>query len=84
MDLDQRLLLLIFWIETKKYKVYVHNYSNETSLNGSVNISIYKNNMLDNVLSLDGSIDSRCIQVAEIYNNKVKYEVKKLDDSICR
>ena len=70
--------------KSKNYKVYIHQYSSKGHLDHNTNLSIYKNNKLDKVIALKDNIQSRCVQIATIHNNQVKYDTKEVSQSICK
>jgi uncharacterized protein YfaP (DUF2135 family) len=70
--------------KSKNYKVYIYKYSSGGYIDHNTNLSVYKNNKLDKVITLNDNIQSRCIQVATIHNNQVKYDIKKVSQQICK
>ena len=68
----------------KSYKVYVYKFSTYGEFDHSVNFSLYKNNKLDKSFSFPSNLHSRCVQVATIFNNTVKYDIKEVSSSKCR
>lgn len=64
------------------YKLIVHSYSGE-ELNSDVHLSVYLNNKLDKMITLQKT-KSRCVQVATIHNNKIQYHQKDLQVSECK
>lgn len=68
--------------KNKKYKLYVYNYSNEQKYSGKANVAIYKNNSLNKIVSINKN--SRCVEVAKIYNDKITYTMKSVSDKYCK
>ncbi len=62
------------------YKVLVHNFSNNAPLDNKVQIRVYANNQLDNIVTLSNS-NKRCLEVASIKDNVITYETKA--SSLC-
>ena len=60
-------------IANESYSVYVHNYSGESPIPENVQVSVYKNNQLDRILSLPAT-RQRAIKVLEIINNRINYQ----------
>jgi len=65
------------------YRVIVHRFSRDGSLNNKVQVRVYLNNKLDNVKRLR-TTRARCVQIATIRNNKISYNYKELNDEECR
>jgi len=59
-------------ISSKKYDVYVHNYSGEVSINDQAQVSVYKNSKLDNVVILPQTTKPY-VKILEIRNHEVQY-----------
>jgi len=59
-------------VTSETYAVYVHNFSAESNIPSDVQVSVYKNNQLDRVLSLP-STTQQAIKVLEIKNNQILY-----------
>ena len=59
-------------ISSKKYDVYVHNYSGESSINDLAQVSVYKNGKLDNIVILPQT-KKPYVKILEIRNHEVKY-----------
>jgi len=58
-----------------EYKVLVHNFSNNAHIDNKVQVRVYANNQLDNIVTLSNSSE-RCLEVARIRNNVITYETK--------
>ena len=65
------------------YKVLVHRYSSTGSIDKKTNVSVYLNNKFDKVVYLENT-QARCIQIAEITNNKIVYENVEVDENECK
>ncbi len=65
------------------YDLYVYNYSNDGNLNHNVNISVYKNNKMNNILYLPDNTKDRCLHILTIHNNIIKYDIRPVKKSIC-
>jgi hypothetical protein len=60
---------------SETYKVLVHRYSKDASIDTKTQVRIYLNNKLDNVVRLPAS-DESCFEVATIKNKKISYETR--------
>ena len=69
--------------DDKTYQVYVHQYSYDSNIDRKVTLSVYTNNQLDRVVSMPETM-SRCILVATIQNGDVTYNLKPVDEKICK
>ena len=69
--------------DDKTYQVYVHQYSYDGNIDRKVTLSVYTNNQLDRVVSMPETM-SRCILVATIQNRDVTYNLKPVDEKICK
>ncbi len=65
------------------YRVVIYKYTSGGNINDKGQVRVYANSKLNNVVRLPNT-KSRCIEVATIHNNKINYNTKVLDDSICR
>jgi len=65
------------------YRVIVHRFSNDSSINDKAQLRVYLNNKLDRVVRLQNT-DARCIEIATIRDNEIDYHFKKLDNSECK
>ena len=65
------------------YRVIIYKYTSGGNINDKGQVRIYANSELNKTLRLPNT-SSRCIEVASINNNKITYNTKILDDSICR
>jgi hypothetical protein len=70
--------------KNKTYKVYVHQYSSQGELNHNTNITVYKNNSLNNNIYLNDNLNSRCVEVLTIHNNQIKYHTKDVAQRFCK
>ncbi|MEA2049400.1 MAG: hypothetical protein U9O56_01510 [Campylobacterota bacterium] len=68
---------------SKKYKVYIYRYSSKGNVNHNTNLSLYKNNKLDNVITMPDNLTKKCIEVATIYKNSVDYHIKEVNRKNC-
>ena len=57
---------------SKRYVLYVHNYSNDAKINQKARVYIYLNNRLDRVITLPQT-SKRIVKVLEIYNKEASY-----------
>jgi len=69
--------------KNNNYRVIVHRFSNDSSINNKAQIRVYLNNKLDRIVRLQNT-DERCIEIATIKDNEIKYQLKKLDNSECK
>ncbi len=65
------------------YKVVIYKYTSGGNINDKGQVRIYANSRLNKIIRLPNT-QSRCIEVASIHDNKITYQTKVLDDSICR
>lgn len=70
--------------ENKNYKLYVYKYSANGNLDHNVHVSVYKNNELNKVVNLPDNISGKCIQILDIQNNRIHYDIKTVPDNFCR
>jgi len=61
-----------------EYKVLVHNFSNDANIDNKVQVRVYANNQLDDIVTLSSS-SKRCLEIASIKNNVITYETKASD-----
>jgi hypothetical protein len=59
-------------IGSHRYDVYVHNYSGESRIDDQAYVSIYKDNQLDNIVTLPHA-QKRYVKILEIRNHNVHY-----------
>ena len=69
---------------SKVYRVLIHKYSNNGNIDHNTHLSVYKNNMMHNNLSVGRTISAKCIQVAKIINNEILYNTIVLDENECK
>jgi hypothetical protein len=69
--------------DNKTYQVYIHQYSHDSNIDRKVTLSVYTNNQLDRVVSMPETM-SRCILVATIQNGDVTYNLKEVNENICK
>ena len=67
---------------SQNYKLLVYNYSGG-GMDEKVNISVYTNAKINKVVNLNSSL-GRCVEVANIHDNKVHYTMKTVPNSNCR
>ncbi len=60
------------------YKVLVHNFSNNASIDNKVQVRVYANNQLENIVMLS-TTTQRCLEIASIRDNVITYETKASD-----
>jgi len=69
--------------KNNRYRVLIYRYSNDSVINSKVQVRVYLNNKIDNVIRLHKT-DAKCIEVATIRDNEISYQFKKLNDSECK
>ena len=65
------------------YRVIVNRFSSIGSIDDKTKVRVYLNNKLDRVMRLKNT-NAKCVEVATISNNKIKYELKELKNSECK
>jgi len=65
------------------YKVVIYKYTSGGNINDKGQVRIYANSKLNKVVTLPNT-KSRCIEIATVHNDKITYNTKVLDNSICR
>jgi len=65
------------------YRVIVHRFSRDGSINDKAQVRVYLNNKLDNVKRLKNT-KARCVEIATIRDNKISYKYRELKDKECR
>jgi hypothetical protein len=69
--------------DDKTYQVYIHQYSSDGNIDQKITLSVYINNQLHRVVNMPETA-SRCILVATIRNGDIQYELRAVNESICR
>jgi len=59
-------------ISSQKYVVYVHNYSGEAPINDHAQVSVFRNNRLDKVVTLPRTTKPY-VKILELKNNEIQY-----------
>ena len=70
--------------KNKKYELFVYKFSNKGELDKSVNISVYTNGKLNKTVNLEKGFTQRCVKIATIKNNKVKYQLVGVEKYHCK
>jgi len=65
------------------YRVLVNRYNHKGNINNKAQLRVYLNNKLDKTLRLKNT-NAKCVEIATISNNKIKYNFKELKDGECR
>ena len=65
------------------YRILVNRFSSNGSIDEKTKVRVYLNNKLDKIVRLKNT-SAKCVEVATISNNKIKYEIKDLKNSECR
>jgi len=58
--------------QAESYRLYVHNYSNDTSINSKAQIYVYVNNQLEKIMEITET-SKRSVLILEIVNQQIKY-----------
>lgn len=69
--------------KNEKYSVLVYRYSKKGQIDDKTQVRIYTNNKLQKTVRLPNT-NARCLEVATIENNRVKYEIQPLADKECK
>jgi len=65
------------------YRILVNRFSSKGNIDNKTKVRVYLNNKLDKIVRLKNT-SAKCVEVATISNNKIKYETKDLKKSECR
>ena len=67
----------------KNYSLLVHQYSYKGSIQSPARVAVYANGQLDRVVSLD-NVQGRCVQVVNIVDGALKYDISSKRSSKCQ